>query len=170
MDQRRVASCADVVATWPKIAGSRTQAKEVHPTARSKKGKGKGKGKSGVNEVTIPTEWTPEEGTPPVKSRESPKMTLGTVLSPWMRMKTMNSKLDTSWQRSGTEKHSCPKIGRLYVFWWTTAQMSMCAREISSGSPLSQAEDPHLLLVSGHKLKHNGEAVPMELRDACQGE
>ena len=61
MDQRRVASCADVVATWPKIVGSRTQAREVHPTSKGKKGKGKGKGKgkSGVNEVTTPTESAP---------------------------------------------------------------------------------------------------------------
>ena len=55
-----------------------------------------------------------QEGTSPVKFRESPKMTLGIVLFPWMRMKTMNTKLDTSWQRSDTEKHSYSlKIGRL---------------------------------------------------------
>ena len=82
-----------------------------------------------------------QEGTPPVKSRESSKMTLGTLLSPWMRMKTMNTKLDTSWQRSDTEEHShSPKIGRVYAFWWTIAKISMCVfLEISSGSPLSQA-------------------------------
>ena len=45
MDQRRVASCSDVVATWPKIAGSRTQAREVHPTARARKAKVKAKAK-----------------------------------------------------------------------------------------------------------------------------
>ena len=40
-----------------------------------------------------------------------------------------------------TGKHSySPKIGMLFTFWWATAQMSMCVlREISSGSPLSQA-------------------------------
>ena len=35
MDQRRVASYADVLATWPKIAGSRTQARAAHPTTRA---------------------------------------------------------------------------------------------------------------------------------------
>ena len=61
MDQRRVASCADVMATWPKIAGSRTQSKGSAPNSKGKKGKSKskGKGKSGVNEVTTPTESAP---------------------------------------------------------------------------------------------------------------
>ena len=129
------------------------------------KGKGKGKGKNSVNEVTTPTESTP---TPPGGNSTS-QISRITQEDTWdrpvpmERMKTMNSKLDTSWQRSDTEKHSyCPKIGMLYTFWWTTAQMSMCAlREISSGS-----RNPHLVSASGHKLKHYGEqAVPMKLRD-----
>ena len=64
MDQRRVASYADVLATWPKIAGSRTQARVAHPTARARKVKAKAKAeeRNSVNEVTTPTESTP---TPP---------------------------------------------------------------------------------------------------------
>ena len=45
MDQRRVASYADVLATRPKIAGSRTQAREAHPTTRARKAKAKAKAK-----------------------------------------------------------------------------------------------------------------------------
>ena len=43
---------------------------------------------------------------PQVRSRESPRMTLGTVVSLWMRTKMRSTKLDTSWQRSDTENHS----------------------------------------------------------------
>ena len=49
MDQRRIASYADVLATWPKIAGSRTQARAAHPTTRARKVKAKAK----ANERTV---------------------------------------------------------------------------------------------------------------------
>ena len=45
MDQRRIASYADVLATWPKIASSRTQARAAHPTTRARKVKAKAKAK-----------------------------------------------------------------------------------------------------------------------------
>ena len=59
------------------------------PNSKGKERKGKGKGKNSVNEVTTPTESTvaPSHKPPPVRSRESPRMTLGTVLSLWMKTK-----------------------------------------------------------------------------------
>ena len=50
IDRRRLAACADVLVTWPKIAGSRKRARAVYPTTRARKRKGEGK--HSVNEVT----------------------------------------------------------------------------------------------------------------------
>ena len=36
INRKRVASCADVLATWPKITASRTRVRTVHPTAKTK--------------------------------------------------------------------------------------------------------------------------------------
>ena len=41
MDRRRLAWCADVLAAWPKIAGSRKRTRTVYPTTRAGKAKAK---------------------------------------------------------------------------------------------------------------------------------
>ena len=69
---------------------------------------------------------------------------LGTVPSPWMRLTNRVTKLDTSWQRSGTENRSAsPKTCMLCTDWWTIARMNTCAlHETLSGSPSNQAGIP----------------------------
>ena len=112
----------------------------------NKREKGKGKGKNSANGVTTPTEsvTTPPAGTSAGKARNSPRTTLGTVPSPWMRMKMRNMKLDTSLQQSGTENHSAnPKTDTLCTCRWTIVRMNTCAlHETLSGSPSSRAGIP----------------------------
>ena len=110
------------------------------------KGKGKDKNKNSVNEVATPTESTT---TPPVETSASQisRITQDDTCDrpvPRMRKNMRVTKLDTSWQRSDTENHSAStKVGLLCTYWWTVAQMSMCAlHEILSGSPVNQAGIP----------------------------
>ena len=68
----------------------------------------------------------------------------------------MNSKLDTSWQRSGTEKHSySPKIWQIVrVLVDNCADEHVCSPRDFEWIAIEPSRDLHLVSASGHKLKH----------------
>ena len=143
MDQTRVTSCADVLATWPKIAGSRTQARAAHPTTRAQQRQSRHR--------------VHQEGIPPIKSRESPRMILeddefeiGYIMAVIRHIETFIQSKDWHVVHVLVDNYEDEHVYFPRDFEWIAIEPS---------------RNFHLVSASGHILKYYGEqAVSMKLR------